>query len=113
MLNLRLHISFKTDSYYEGIQDACLKGNGENLEVIECPEVLNSLIAWEVENGHIQFYGGKCLFHKTDSNSAATLKPCDDSPEGFVSVIPYRSSPYGLNPYPYPYEGLSRIFPTR
>ena len=106
------------NSYYEGIQDACLKANAGNLEVVKCPPVLNSVTSWKVANGHIIYHGGKCLYHDTTSNSAAKLKPCDPKKgsDSFVSVIPYRSSPrspYGPDPYEYDDPVLSNIFPKR
>ena len=99
------------NSYYEGIQDACLKANNVNLEVVKCPHKLNSEISWKVENGQIKYAGTHCLFYDATSDSAAKLKTCDESIDSFVSVIPYRTAPYG--PEPYDYLGLSDIFPTR
>ena len=113
--DLRFHCSFKMNSYYEDKQDACLNANGQNLEVVQCPQVLNDLVAWKVDDGYIK-YGDKCLFHESTSNSAATVKACDPSrgSDSFVSIIPYRSSPYGSDPYTsQDSQGLSNIFPTR
>ena len=107
--------SFEMYSYYEGIQHACLRAsptNAEDLEVAKCSAVLDSTSSWKVDKGHIK-YGNKCLFHMAALDSAAKLKACDESSDSFISVIPYRSSPYGSVPYAYPFPGLTNIFPTR
>ena len=104
--------------YYEGHQDGCLKADGVEVKVVECPSDLQG-VAVNVRSGKLvpKAVPANCLQHAVGSSGEAKVKVgCngDDSSTTFVSVIPYRSqlgySQGGI--YNIPSE-LENVFPQR